>query len=132
MGSSSPTGNVTGDLSHLPLTLTDSTPFNDLSQVFTFGSSLQFTLDLATTNPSPGATFTFTMYDASSNPVDAIGGGNFSAIEIDVDQFGNPGSPVLGPDVSAVPGPTSAVLLAVGGVCLAAYQRSRTRAARAA
>ena len=132
LGAATPTGDVTGDLANLPVTLTDDTSFNDLNQDFTFGSSLQFTLTLTTNIDSPGATFTFAMYDGSNNPVDAIGGGNFSAIEIDVDQYGNPESPLTGPGVSgglqgatAVPEPASAVLFALGGIWLVAYRRLR-------
>jgi hypothetical protein len=126
------TGDVTGSLASLPATFTDDTSFNDLSHIFTFGSSLQFTVDLTTINTSPGATFAFTMYDDSGNPVDAIVN-NFDAVEIDVDSDGNPESPQMGVGASGglvggpvvTPEPASAILLALGGFCMVAYLRWR-------
>jgi hypothetical protein len=75
--------------------------------------------------------FYFTMYDSLGNPVDAIGDSNFSAVEIDVDQFGNLETPLTGPGISggpqggptsAAPAPSSALLLAMGSFCVGAYR----------
>jgi hypothetical protein len=136
LGAASLIGDVTGTLAALPVTFTDDTPLNDLSQAFTFGSSLTFTVDLATNSASPGATLAFTMYDRFGNPVNAIVG-NFDAAEIDVDPFGNPESPLTGSGVSqgsggsvVTPEPSSAVLLAVGGFWLAVYRRLQRKRQR--
>jgi PEP-CTERM motif len=134
LGAGSPTGSESGDLANLPVTFTDITPLNDLSQGVTFGTSLSFTVTLTTLAGSPGAAYTFGMYDGSGNPIDAIGGGNPSAVEIDVDQGGNQESPQLGPGVSggaeggsAVPEPASLCLAIVGaaGLVCAGWRRRR-------
>lgn len=84
------------------------TPLINLNGAGLNATGLQLTMDLATSSASPGATFTFSMFDALGNPVNAIGGGNFSAIEIDVDQGGNPESPLMGSGISGGPARTIA------------------------
>jgi hypothetical protein len=127
LGAGTPTGDVTGDLTNLPVTFTDDQLLNDLTHDFTFGTSLLFTVTLNTNSSSPGAAFTFTMYDGSGNPVDAIPGGNPSAIEIDVDAGGHQEAPQLGDGMTAVPEPASLALLSMGTFVLAAWKCRRRK-----
>jgi hypothetical protein len=125
------TGDFSGDLGHLPLTLRDDTPLNELNQTFTYGRSLDFLIGFKT-NPGPGASYYITLYDQDNQPISA-GGNGMSALEIDVNRYGSVQDP-HGPGVIAdvVPEPASMTMLLAGGAGLAGYlglrRRRRSRA----
>jgi hypothetical protein len=127
-------GDVTGSLSSLPVTFTDDQATNELNQAFTFAGQLQFSLKLTSNSSSPGATFSFSMFDQNGNPINP-GPNGFSAVAIDVAAGGQQASPQYGPNTGAphaAPEPSSAVLLGLGSAGLAAglIWRRRSRAAR--
>ncbi len=68
LGSSSYTGNPTGDVSGnsfgTGLTIKDDTGFNDFFQDFTYGNSFSFKLTVSG-NPNPGAEFALTLWDTN-------------------------------------------------------------------
>ncbi|HLN26978.1 MAG TPA: NF038129 family PEP-CTERM protein [Gemmataceae bacterium] len=123
------TGDVSGSLSSLPLTLTDDQPLSELNQTFTYGASIQYELTLTTFSGTPGASFFFSMFDQNGNAVDA-GSNGVSAAEIDVDPgTGRLEPPLTGPGVTvvplqaSVPEPASLLLFALSSVGLAAYAK---------
>jgi PEP-CTERM motif len=122
-------GDVTGNLNSLPVTIADDQPVNLLEQTFTYSMSLNFVVTLDTNSSSPGAAFTFTMFDAMGNPVDSIGSGDPAAVEVDVAAGGylEPAQSGTGimvtPQGMAAPEPSSLVLLALGLLALAGYTR---------
>ena len=128
VGSVTTTGTVTGDLGNLPVTLTaGNNPLNELTQTFTYGSSIQFTLDLTTSNTSPGGSFYFTMLDNGGNSISS-GNAFGNAIEIDVDSGGFQESPLTGPGVTATPEPPTVVLGGIACLALVCYRFLQRRA----
>jgi hypothetical protein len=139
LGALTPTGGATGSIFPGPGTLNDSQFFNELLQAVTFGTTVSFTLDLATSVSSGGIpdAFAFYLLDSTQNPFttsDPTGADSLFAINItgpgltpDVYTSSSATATIAPGGVTAIPEPSS-LLLIVGVSSLALICRRRSAA----
>lgn len=133
-GPPNPTGGASGDLT-TSVTISDTEFLNEFYQEFTPGATLKFRVQL-TTNDEGGPTpdqFSFAILDNSLSqiPTTDIGGALFT-----VDLAANPSistfsNVTLGaPNLSAVPEPSSALMLGLAALMLPGYRYLRSSRAK--